>query len=145
MGKAQKHGDGKTFRPGGPRSGRQLRRRAASGEPGVQIRHGAPRACEGLFSSTGRRTLALFQIDEAGGGRGFLNAAREALGFDLPTVPGTSTGAGARAALWTGPNRWTIRAPEADKAELGPKLSTALIGRRRRPHRAGPGPHGDPR
>ena len=86
------------------------------GEPGAHIRE--------------RRGLALFQLDGPAEDSGFLNAAREALGFGLPTAPGTSTGDGARAALWAGPNRWTIRAPEADKAELGPKLSTALIGRR---------------
>jgi len=76
-----------------------------------------------------RRGLALFQIDGPAGDAAFLSAVREALGFDLPGDPGTSTGAGAAAALWTGPGRWTVRTPETAIADLEPKLRAALEGR----------------
>ena len=76
-----------------------------------------------------RRGLALLQLDGPGEDQAFQTAVREALGFDLPLTPGTSKTGSWRAALWTGPNRWTIRAPEAEAGELAPKLKAAYEGR----------------
>lgn len=55
---------------------------------------------------------------------GARDAAVRVLGFALPLAPNTSGGAGARSALWLGPDQWLVVAPAHDV----PPLDTALAG-----------------
>lgn len=53
-------------------------------------------------------------------------AAAPALGLTLPAVPCRASTAGARAALWMGPDEWLILVPEADAAALPGAVAAAL-------------------
>ena len=59
--------------------------------------------------------MADLWVDPAGPGGA---AAREALGFDLPTTPSSSVTVGATSAIWLGPQEWLVvgrsASPEAD-------------------------------
>jgi sarcosine oxidase, subunit gamma len=60
------------------------------------------------------------------GGVAAREAAASALGAALPSVPCRASHAGARAALWLGPDEWLLLAPDADGEALGLALETAL-------------------
>ena len=49
-----------------------------------------------------------------------------ALGFPLPEVPNTTTGDGARTALWLGPDEWLLVGPPGEARSLEAMLEEAL-------------------
>src|SRR5690242_4950795 len=53
-------------------------------------------------------------------------AAGAAFGVPLPQEPCRSAEAGARAALWLGPDEWLLLAPEAEAAAISSGLAQAL-------------------
>jgi sarcosine oxidase subunit gamma len=55
-------------------------------------------------------------------------AAGPAFTADLPQTPCRSVEAGARAALWLGPDEWLLLAPESDGPILAASLADALAG-----------------
>lgn len=56
------------------------------------------------------------------------HAAAAPLGVALPATPCRSAEAGARAALWLGPDEWLLLAPVSESAELQAGLAAALAG-----------------
>lgn len=52
-----------------------------------------------------------------------LSAAETVLAFKLPLVPNSSVAAGARMALWLGPDQWLIVLPPADPVPLAHALA----------------------
>jgi sarcosine oxidase subunit gamma len=53
-------------------------------------------------------------------------AARQVLGFDLPTTPGTSTGVAATSAIWSGPGEWLVTSRSATGSALEADLRAAV-------------------
>jgi len=60
------------------------------------------------------------------GGTPAREAVASAFGVDIPAVPCHANHAGARAALWLGPDEWLLLAPDSDSSALGPALTAAL-------------------
>lgn len=60
--------------------------------------------------------------------RGAADIAGAAFGVALPTRPCTAAVAGARAALWLGPDEWLLLAPEAEGETTERTLRTAIAG-----------------
>jgi len=60
------------------------------------------------------------------GGTPAREAAASALGADIPAIPCRANHAGARAALWLGPDEWLLLAPDSDSEALGLALIAAL-------------------
>ena len=58
----------------------------------------------------------------------FLDAAKSALGFDLPLKANTGASAGKRTVCWLGPNEWLIILPEDEAASVTENLHKALAG-----------------
>ena len=85
---------------------------------------------EGLSLLTGE-TLALAEAPAAArfvfrGGEGARGACAAAFGAELPTRLGPAGEAGARAALWLGPDEWLLFAESADPAPLAAELAAAV-------------------
>lgn len=53
-------------------------------------------------------------------------AASAAFGVELPTAACRAAAAGARAALWLGPDEWLLLAPDEERAATGAALQAAL-------------------
>jgi sarcosine oxidase subunit gamma len=60
------------------------------------------------------------------GGAPAREAAASAFGAGIPSVPCRANHAGARAALWLGPDEWLLLAPDSDSGALGLALTAAL-------------------
>ena len=58
----------------------------------------------------------------------FMEAVKEALGLDLPTVPRRSAASGEVQALWLSIDQWLILCPRAKTGELLESLRKALVG-----------------
>ena len=63
-----------------------------------------------------------------GEGEAFFEAAAGVLGLRLPLRPGQTAVAGARRALWMGPDEWLLCDADADPCELEAALRDALAG-----------------
>ena len=61
-------------------------------------------------------------------GPGAPSAAEAALGFPLPTEPGTAAGARGTRALWLGPDEWLVVGAPGTEAALETELAEALAG-----------------
>jgi sarcosine oxidase subunit gamma len=83
----------------------------AGGEAGIRL---AERPAPGLLSLRGDSDA-----------EAFLAAARDGLGFDLPTTPNSTAGLAAVKALWLGPSEWLLVSAEP-VAALAAALSAAL-------------------
>jgi sarcosine oxidase subunit gamma len=81
-------------------------------------------------------TIGLREIDDVGmidlrglpDDEGFLRAAREVLGFDLPLSPRAAAGLGAVGALWLSVDQWLITLPRQEAASFHARLAQALHG-----------------
>jgi sarcosine oxidase subunit gamma len=58
----------------------------------------------------------------------FLDAVRNAIGFDLPGEPNRATTNDERAALWLSPDQWLILGPFAERAAIFKELQRGLAG-----------------
>ncbi len=60
------------------------------------------------------------------GKKKFRETAAEALGFEPPSKPNTTAGAGGRVALWLGPDEWLVTTPPGEEAETADALRAAF-------------------
>lgn len=60
--------------------------------------------------------------------RGATELFPRSFGVELPAIPMRAHVAGARAALWLGPDEWLLLAPESDGATVGATLAETLAG-----------------
>lgn len=56
------------------------------------------------------------------------NGFNQALGFELPLTPNTTTGDGDKTALWLGPDEWLIKTNDGDELALAESLQEAVAG-----------------
>lgn len=56
------------------------------------------------------------------------NTFNDALGFELPRTPNTTTGKGDVSALWLGPDEWLIKTNDGDEVALAGSLQQAVAG-----------------
>jgi len=66
---------------------------------------------------------AMCDLRLAAADAGALSAAQTALACKLPLTPNKSVAAGARVAMWLGPDQWLILLPAADAAALARELA----------------------
>lgn len=83
----------------------------------------APLSRPGRFTLAAAPPAARFVFR---GGAAALACADAGFGVALPRVAGRAATAGARAALWLGPDEWLLLAPRADAARIAQDLAAAL-------------------
>ncbi len=89
-------------------------------------RHGAVPADGPGVTLAERRGLAVFILDGPAADKKFRTAVAKQLGCGLPDRPNSSTAAQGRVALWIGPDRWQILAPDREIAGLESSLAATL-------------------